>query len=96
MLTIILIAAIFYIPFHLGPPVLLAMLYGRDAKQRKDNVQEIVIESVLTMVVALGAFFWLWQQHLLTAVIVMLIMMALPYWRIWKFRQLALERADRV
>lgn len=93
MLTVILIAALFYVPFHIGPPVLLAMLYGQDANQRKDYVGEILIESALTMVVALGAFFWLWQDQLLIAIIVMIIMMALPYWRIWQFRKAALQQA---
>jgi uncharacterized membrane protein YbaN (DUF454 family) len=91
MLTVILIATLFYVPFHVGPPVLLAMLYGKDADQRKAYVREILIESMLTMVIALGAFFWLWQDQLLVAIIVMIIMMALPYWRIWQFRKTALQ-----
>ena len=62
MLTLMLVAALFYAPFHLGPPVLLAMLYGRDGEQRKAYVREITIESTLTMMIALGVFFWLWQE----------------------------------
>ena len=92
MLTVILIAALFYVPFHVGPPILLAMLYGQDAEQRKAYVREILIESMLTMVIALGVFFWLWQEQLLIAVIVMILMMALPYWRIWQFRKTALQQ----
>ena len=94
MLTIILIAALFYVPFHIGPPVLLAMLYGNDASQRKVYVREIVIESLLTMIVALAGFFWLWQDRLLLAVLIMLAMMALPYWRIWQFRKAALAATE--
>jgi hypothetical protein len=44
------------------------------------------------MVVALGVFFWLWQERLWIAVLVMLLMMALPYLRIWKFRRAAHTR----
>ena len=90
MFTLVLVTAIFYMPFHIGPPVLLALLYGCDAAQRKAYVKEILIESLLTMVIALVAFFSLWQSHLAVAVAVMLVMMAIPYFRVWKFRKAAL------
>ena len=92
MTTIILIAALFYAPFHLGPPVLLALLYGTNAEQRKAYVREILIESLLTMVIALGSFFWLWQDRIAVAIAIMVLMMALPYWRIWQFRSTALQQ----
>ena len=92
MLTVILIAALFYIPFHVGPPVLLALLYGQDAEQRRQYAQTVLLESVSTMLVSLGAFFWLWQDRLLVAVLIMVIMMAIPYWRIWRYRKAALKQ----
>ncbi len=92
MLTVILIAALFYIPFHVGPPVLLALLYGQDAVQRRQYAQTVLLESVSTMLVSLGAFFWLWQDRLLVAVLIMVIMMAIPYWRIWRYRKAALKQ----
>ena len=89
MLTLIIVTAIFYIPFHVGPPVLLSLLYGRDAQQRKAYTQQILIESSLTMLVSLAAFFMFWQTQLGAAIAVMVVMMAVPYFRVWKFRQAA-------
>ena len=91
MLTLIVVTAIFYIPFHVGPPVLLSLLYGRDAQQRKSYSQKILLDSFLTLVVSIGAFFLLWQTHLGAAIAVMLVMMAIPYFRVWKFRKAALN-----
>ena len=91
MLTLIVVTTIFYIPFHVGPPVLLSLLYGRDAQQRKSYTQQILLESFLTMVVSIAAFFLLWQTHLGAAIAVMLVMMAIPYLRVWKFRKAALK-----
>ena len=87
MFTVIIVTAIFYIPFHVGPPVLLALLYGRDAQQRKMYVQQILLDSFLTLVVSITAFFMLWETHLGIAIAVMLVMMAVPYFRVWKFRK---------
>ena len=89
MFTLILVTALFYMPFHIGPPVLLALLYGRDATQRKGYVKEILIESLLTMVISIAAFFSLWQSQLTIAIAIMLVMMAIPYFRVWKFRKAA-------
>jgi len=47
MVTLIIVTAIFYIPFHVGPPVLLSLLYGRDAAQRKMYTQQILVDSFL-------------------------------------------------
>lgn len=91
MFTLVLVTAIFYMPFHIGPPVLLALLYGRDAAQRKAYVKEILIESLLTMVVSITAFFSLWQSQLTVAIAIMLVMMAIPYFRVWKFRKAAIS-----
>ena len=91
MLTLIVVTAIFYIPFHVGPPVLLALLYGRDAQQRKSYSQKILLDSFLTLVISIAAFFLLWQTHLGAAIAVMLVMMAVPYMRVWKFRKAALK-----
>jgi len=91
MLTLIVVTAIFYIPFHVGPPILLALLYGRDAQQRKSYSQKILLDSFLTLVISIAAFFLLWQTHLGAAIAVMLVMMALPYLRVWKFRKAALK-----
>jgi len=91
MLTLIVVTAIFYIPFHVGPPILLALLYGRDAQQRKSYSQKILLDSFLTLVISIAAFFLLWQTHLGAAIAVMLVMMALPYLRVWKFRKTALK-----
>lgn len=93
MLTVILIAALFYIPFHVGPPVLLALLYGQDAGQRMEYARAVLLESVTTMFVSLGAFFWLWQDHLLAAVLIMIVMMAVPYWRVWRYRKTTLQNS---
>ena len=87
MVTLIIVTAIFYIPFHVGPPVLLSLLYGRDAQERKAYTQQILIESGLTMLVSLTAFFMFWQTQLGAAIAVMVVMMAVPYFRVWKFRQ---------
>lgn len=86
MFTVIVVTAIFYIPFHVGPPVLLSLLYGRDAEQRKIYVKQILLESFLTMIISLTAFFMLWQTRLGVAIAVMLVMMAIPYFRVWRFR----------
>jgi hypothetical protein len=86
MLTLIIVTAVFYAPFHLGPPVLLALLYGGDAAEKKAYVREILIESFATMIIALVAFFMLWETRLWVAVGIMLLMMGLPYIRVWKFR----------
>ena len=91
MLTLILVTAIFYIPFHVGPPVLLSLLYGRDAQQRKSYSQKILLDSFLTLVISIAAFFLLWQTHLGAAIAVMVVMMAIPYFRVWKFRKAALK-----
>ena len=91
MFTIIIVTAIFYIPFHVGPPVLLSLLYGRDAQQRKMYTQQILLDSFLTLVVSITAFFMLWETQLGIAIAVMLVMMAIPYFRVWKFRK-AYER----
>jgi len=91
MLTLIVVTAIFYIPFHVGPPILLALLYGRDAQQRKSYSQKILLDSFLTLVISIAAFFLLWQTHLGAAIAVMLVMMAVPYMRVWKFRKAALK-----
>ena len=87
MITLIVVTAIFYIPFHVGPPVLLSLLYGRDARQRKSYSQQILLDSFLTMVVSIAAFFLLWQTHLGVALAIMAAMMAIPYFRVWKFRK---------
>ena len=97
MFTVIVVTAIFYIPFHVGPPVLLSLLYGRDAQQRKSYSQQILMDSFLTMVVSIAAFFLLWQTHLGIAIAIMAVMMALPYFRVWKFRKASIgidERQD--
>jgi Flp pilus assembly protein TadB len=86
MLTLVIVTAIFYMPFHVGPPLLLALLYGRDAAEKKSYAREILVESLATMIVALVVFFLLWETRLWTAISVMLIMMGLPYIRVWKFR----------
>ena len=87
MFTLIIVTAIFYMPFHVGPPVLLSLLYGRDARQRKLYAQQILLESLVTMVISLTAFFMLWQTQLGAAIAIMLVMMAVPYFRVWKFRK---------
>ncbi|MEA1890475.1 MAG: hypothetical protein U9N50_11920 [Pseudomonadota bacterium] len=87
MFTVIIVTAIFYMPFHVGPPVLLSLLYGRDARQRKLYAQQILLESLVTMVISLTAFFMLWQTKLGVAIAIMLVMMAVPYFRVWKFRK---------
>lgn len=87
MFTVIVVTAIFYIPFHVGPPVLLSLLYGRDAEQRKIYVKQILLESFLTMIISLTAFFMLWQTRLGVAIAVMLVMMAIPYFRVWRFKK---------
>lgn len=94
MFTLIIVTAIFYIPFHVGPPVLLSLLYGRDAQQRKSYTQQILLDSFLTLVVSIAAFFLLWQTHLGIAIAIMLVMMAIPYLRVWKFRKAALRVDD--
>ena len=94
MFTLIIVTAIFYIPFHVGPPVLLSLLYGRDARQRKRSSQQIVLDSFLTMVVSIAAFFLLWQNHLGVALLIMGVMMALPYFRVWTFRKAAIGVED--
>ena len=94
MLTLILVTAIFYIPFHVGPPVLLSLLYGRDAQQRKAYTQQILLESFLTMTVSLATFFMLWQSQLGIAIAVMVVMMAIPYFRVWAFRKTALGMGE--
>ncbi|MFW2440854.1 MAG: hypothetical protein ACN4GR_15975 [Arenicellales bacterium] len=91
MFTVIIVTAIFYIPFHVGPPVLLSLLYGRDAHQRKLYTLQILLDSFLTLLVSITAFFMLWETHLGIAIAVMLVMMAVPYIRVWKFRK-AYER----
>ena len=91
MFTVIIVTAIFYIPFHVGPPVLLSLLYGRDAQQRKMYAQQILLDSFLTLVVSIATFFILWETQLGIAIAVMLVMMAIPYFRVWKFRK-AYER----
>ena len=91
MVTLIIVTAIFYIPFHVGPPVLLSLLYGRDAKQRKANSQLILLDSFLTLVVSIAAFFLLWESQLGLAISIMVVMMAIPYIRIWKFRKAAIK-----
>lgn len=92
MFTLILVTAVFYIPFHVGPPVLLSLLYGRDAQQRKIYTRRILLESFLTLVVSIAAFFLLWENQLGLAITIMLIMMAIPYYRVWQFRKAALRR----
>ena len=92
MVTIIIVTAIFYIPFHVGPPVLLALLYGRDAQQRKSYTQKVLLESFLTLIVSITAFFMLWETQLGIAVAIMVVMMAIPYFRVWKFRKAAFEQ----
>ena len=94
MFTIVIVTAIFYIPFHVGPPVLLSLLYGRDAQQRKTYTQQILVDSFLTLVVSIAAFFLLWQSQLGLAIAIMVVMMAIPYVRVWKFRK-AGERLKR-
>ena len=94
MFTLIIVTAIFYIPFHVGPPVLLSLLYGRDARQRKRYSQQILLDSFLTMVVSIAAFFLLWQTHLGVALSIMAVMMAIPYLRIWKFRKASIGIED--
>ena len=91
MVTLIIVTAIFYIPFHVGPPVLLSLLYGRDAQQRKMYTQQILVDSFLTLVVSITAFFMLWETHLGIAITVMVVMMAIPYFRVWKFRKAAFK-----
>ena len=91
MVTVIIVTAIFYIPFHVGPPVLLSLLYGRDAEQRKIYTQQILLDSFLTLIVSITAFFMLWQTQLGIAITVMLVMMAIPYFRVWKFRKASFE-----
>jgi hypothetical protein len=49
------------------------------------------------MVVSIAAFFLLWQTHLGIAIAIMAVMMALPYFRVWKFRKASIgidERQD--
>ena len=92
MFTLILVTTVFYIPFHVGPPVLLALLYGRDAQQRKIYTRRILLESFLTLVVSIAAFFLLWESHLGLAITIMLMMMAIPYYRVWQFRKAALRK----
>ena len=92
MFTIVIVTAIFYIPFHVGPPVLLSLLYGRDAQQRKIYTQQILLDSFLTLVVSIAAFFLLWQSQLGLAIAIMVVMMAIPYIRIWRFRKEALAK----
>ena len=87
MFTLFIVTAVFYAPFHLGPPVLFALLYGRNADEKKAYVREILIESFVTMIIALVAFFMLWETRLWIAVGIMLLMMGLPYIRVWKFRK---------
>ena len=91
MVTIIIVTAIFYIPFHVGPPVLLSLLYGRDAQQRKMYTQQILVDSFLTLVVSMTAFFMLWETHLGIAIAIMVAMMAVPYFRVWKFRKASFQ-----
>jgi hypothetical protein len=91
MVTIIIVTAIFYIPFHVGPPVLLALLYGRDAQQRKSYTQKVLLESFLTLIVSITAFFMLWETQLGIAIAIMAVMMAIPYFGVWKFRKAAFE-----
>jgi hypothetical protein len=91
MFTIVIVTAIFYIPFHVGPPVLLSLLYGRDAQQRRTYTQQILVDSFLTLVVSIAAFFLLWQSQLGLAIAIMVVMMAIPYIRVWKFRKAAIK-----
>ena len=92
MVTLIIVTAIFYIPFHVGPPVLLSLLYGRDAQQRKMYTQQILVDSFLTLVVSMTAFFMLWETQLGLAIAIMVAMMAIPYFRAWKFRKAAFKK----
>ena len=92
MVTLIIVTAIFYIPFHVGPPVLLSLLYGRNAQQRKMYTQQILVDSFLTLVVSMTAFFMLWETHLGIAIAIMVVMMAIPYFRVWKFRKAAFKK----
>ena len=91
MVTLIIVTTVFYSPFHVGPPVMLALLYGRGAAQKKQYAQHVLIESVLTMVVSLTAFFMLWESRLGIAISIMLVMMAVPYIRVWKYRKESLN-----
>jgi len=49
--------------------------------------QQILLDSFLTLVVSITAFFMLWETQLGIAIAVMLVMMAIPYFRVWKFRK---------
>jgi hypothetical protein len=86
MVTLIIVTAVFYSPFHVGPPVLLALLYGRDADEKKHYAKQVLIECFVTMAISLTAFFLLWESHLGIAIAIMLVMMGLPYIRVWRFR----------
>jgi len=75
------VAAIFYIPIHVGVPSLVVFLVlDVSDDQRKMLLKRVVIESVISVLITFPLAAWLWQSYLWVSVILLVAGMLVPFW----------------
>lgn len=87
--TVWIIIATFYAPLHFGAPILFLFITGReDEPTRARLIRGTVVDSSLSMLVALAATYWLISQRMLfVAGIVLFLSIFSPFVRIWLHRR---------
>ena len=79
-----LIVALFYAPLHYLLPILVVVMTGREeGEERKRRLVATAVDCTLSMLIAFTLVIWLAADRLQLAMFVLLLSMALPYFRIW-------------
>jgi hypothetical protein len=74
-----LIIAAFYAPLHFMGPIGVVILVTTDPAARKRLLRYMLIDCCMTMLVAFALVIWLVEDHLGSAMVILLVSMLVPY-----------------
>lgn len=81
-LVIWLIIAGFYVPMHYLLPILIVIIFSRENSNRRHNVLLTAIDCTVSMALTFVIVIWLASDNLALAMIIMLVSLSAPYFRI--------------
>lgn len=87
-IVFIVVAAFFYLPAHLLPPVLLTLFYApQESGQRRKHLQKVVVDCIVTIIVTGMIVFGWWSSQGQFLMWPFMVALLPPYYRIWRLKR---------